>query len=206
MIIQSRRNLDKKMRKMSSRIKQKPRDHSRSKVCKTIESPCNRSASEGLDSKSGKFEKKKILQLQNRAHKEKNKENKEKIMERATKARSDIKLQSALDQVYIKKREEIIFQQKREKVNTIKNSLLSAKHKRATTNFNLKELNSTDYNTRILKINEMNKAAENQLKKLEETEEIIMKKLKTTIQLKHTAVRTMPERSFSVIITPKLDL
>ena len=52
----------------------------------------------------------------------------------------------------------------------------------------------------------MNKAAENQLKKLEETEEIIMKKLKTTIQLKHTAVRTMPERSFSVIITPKLDL
>ena len=181
MIIQSRRNLDKKMRKMSSRIKQKPRDHSRSKVCKTIESPCNRSASEGLDSKSGKFEKKKILQLQNRAHK-------------------------ALDQVYIKKREEIIFQQKREKVNTIKNSLLSAKHKRATTNFNLKELNSTDYNTRILKINEMNKAAENQLKKLEETEEIIMKKLKTTIQLKHTAVRTMPERSFSVIITPKLDL
>lgn len=205
MIIQSRRNLDKKIRGMQSRVKSS-REKPRPSPGTMLESPCNKSVKELQEGKSdlnnlGK--KMSELQNSNRLKKDKNKEIKEKISEKALKARNDIKMQSALDLEYIKKREEIIFQQKKEKVNSIKNSFKNAKHKRAASNQALREISSADYLNKLQKLIESNKNHENAHKTLEKTEEPSLSKIKSSSDLKENISKSMPERSYSEIMSPR---
>ncbi|OMJ91393.1 hypothetical protein SteCoe_6077 [Stentor coeruleus] len=199
MIIQSRRDLDKKMRTMHKNVKstkEKPRPNSRSK----LESPCNKSMKEPHDWKNDSFSiDKKKIELKNsiKLRKEKSKEIKEKIAVKAFKARYDIKLQSALDLEFIKKRDELLYQQKKEKVNSIKNDLKNAKHKRAVSNQALREISSMDYQNRLNKIVEINKNAENSLKLLEQKQEIALERMKSSCEFKENVLKVMPDRSLS---------
>ncbi|OMJ88003.1 hypothetical protein SteCoe_10159 [Stentor coeruleus] len=205
MIIQSRRNLDKKIRCMQSRVKS-----SREKqipISGTInESPCNKSTKElqeGKNDLSILGKKRSELQNSNRLKKDKNNEIKEKISEKALKARNDIKMQSALDLEYIKKREEIIFQQKKEKVNSIKNSFKNAKHKRAISNQALREILTAEHLNKLHKLTESNKNYENAFKTPDKTQESPLSKIKSSSDLKENTSKCMPERSYSEIMSPR---
>ena len=205
MIIQSRRNLDKKIRKIQSRVKQRSKDNEKGGIS-TLESPCNKSLSDIREGKNRYLaieKKKNSVVLQTRLKKEKNNENKEKVNERASKARADIKMQSAIDALYIKKREEVLLEQKKERVSHIKNSLKNIKHKRNSSNSALKENNISDYNTKLQKIAEFNKSAEESLKQLQIKEEMLVEKLKNSIEYKENIVKCLSERSYSVLISPR---
>lgn len=199
MIIQSRRNLDKKMRTMHNKVKsskERPRPNSRSK----LESPCNKSMKEPHDWKNDSFsiDKKKIeLKKSIKLHKEKSKEIKEKVAIKACKARYDIKLQSALDLEFIKKRDELLYQQKKDKVNSIKNELKNAKHKRTVSNQALREISTIEYQNRLNKIVEINKNAENSLKLLEQKQEIVLERMRSSSEFKENTAKAMSDRSFS---------
>jgi hypothetical protein len=186
-IIQSRRNLDKKMRRMDSRIK-KP---NKNPGCPS--SPLSFDDSQEIISPRTTLNSKSSL---SKIKKEINKENREKLVERIHKARDDIKLQSALDQMFIKKRDEFLHNKKKQQVNSIKNSLQSAKHKRAATNLTLKELSSTDYDAKIQRIAEINKSSEISLKILEE-------KLKCSSDSRENTQKYMSKRVYSALISPR---
>lgn len=205
MIIQSRRNLDKKIRDIQRKSKAS-KEKTRPSPGPTMESPCNKSAKELYDTKNNSFsldKKRNELQNMNRLKKERNKEIKDKITEKALKAKNDVKQQSLLDLEYIKKREEMIFQQKKDKVNSIKNSLNTAKHKRAISNKALREISTTDYQNKLKKIAEFNKIAENSLKILEQKQELILERINSSSDLKENISRVMTERSYSSILSPR---
>ncbi|OMJ85115.1 hypothetical protein SteCoe_13643 [Stentor coeruleus] len=205
MIIQSRRNLDKKIRNIQRKSKGS-REKTRPSPGPTIESPRDKSIKDVYDVKNNSFtlnKKRNELQNMNRLKKERNKEIKDKITEKTLKARNDIKQQSLLDLEYIKKREEIISQQKKDKVNSIKNSLNNAKHKRVISNKVLKEINSIDYQNKLKKVSEFNKIAENSLKILEQKQDIILERINSCSELKENISRVMPERSYSSILSPR---
>lgn len=150
-LIQSRRILDKKIRCMHSGVKS-VRENSFSAASSVLDSPCNKSSFEMKTTQN--FDKKKVsLQITNRLRRENNKENREKVAEKVTKARESIRLQSALDMEYIKKREEILIQQKKEKVSSIKSSLKNTSHKRAVSNNTVRRkpvLNDTKVVKRVI--------------------------------------------------------
>lgn len=197
MIIQSRRNLDKKIRTIHRKNKKDKENCIRSTVCNTAESPCNKS----FDGKGFKSEREKV-NVQ-RVRKGKSTENKEKMIEKTQRARIEVKMQSALDLEYVKKRDEYLIQQKKEKVNLIKNSLKHLKHKRTASSNALKDLNSSEYLLKIQKMNENNLAAENSLQKLKLKEEFLLGKLQSTSECKENLNKTLPDRSFSGLISPQ---
>jgi hypothetical protein len=135
-IIQSRRNLDKKIRLVKSRVV-----ISVEKNRKNCISPTDSTFSSSV-------EKKKVISKgkigKDFKENRENKENKEKIAKKVEQARNEVKLQYAIDLEFIKKRNEIIFQQKREKVLGIKNSLAAGKHKRTTSGQVLREVSSSE--------------------------------------------------------------
>ena len=205
-IIQSRRNLDKKIRTIHSRGKKRSSDNARTANSGTLESPCNKSLVENSETKwknSSCEQRKEQGQAQNRLKKNKSYENREKVAERASKARADVKLQSALDLEFIKKREEFIYQQKKEKVNSIKNSLKTQKHKRGFSSNILKELNSSEYLLKVHKLNELNKTAESSLKQLQVKEEIMTKKLRISSGSKENIVKALTERTYTSVLSPR---
>ena len=205
-IIQSRRNLDKKIRGICSRGQKRSGEREKGSKSGTIESPCNKSLGENVEAKwkNSSFEQKKgQVQMQNRLRKNKSNENREKHAERASKARADVKLQSALDSEFIKRREEIIYQQKKEKVDSIKNSLKNSKHKRGSSSNALKELNSSEYLLKIHRLNELNRTAESSLKQLQVKEEIMTENLRISSGSKENIIKALTERTYTSILSPK---
>ena len=129
-IIQSRRNLDKKMRLVKSRVIS---DHNRKNCRSPPESGNANLANEKKKSICGKV-----------IGKDKeNRDRKEMIAKKVEKARIEVKLQYAIDLEFIKKRNEIIFLKKREKVLGIKSSLAAGKHKRTVSGQALREISSS---------------------------------------------------------------
>lgn len=173
-IIQSRRNLDKKMRLVKSRVissVDKPRGSSH-------ESPRN-STCTGLPNKTI------ISQSKQRLSIEKNKENKEKVVKKAEQARMEVKLQYAIDSEFIKKRNEVIAQQKREKVNSIRNGV----NKKGTGGRVLKEVGSSDFLNRIQRAE-----AEKQVK---------IAGCRSNSAFSVVRERKKNERSLSVLVSPR---
>lgn len=129
-IIQSRRNLDKKMRLVKTRI------------VSSVEKV------RGTGGIEGGVKKMSCLQSKERVHAERNKENRERIVKKAEQARMEVKLQYAIDLEFIRKRNEIIAQQKREKVNSIR----MAVHKRGGSGRVLREVGSSDFLNKIQRV------------------------------------------------------
>ena len=183
------------MRNINSRVKRRNKENKNKPINNTIESPCNKSLS---DLKSIGIDKKNNFEGLNRQKREKNTENKEKLIEKIYKARIDVKMQSAIDMLYIKKREEILLEQKKERVNHIKNSIKGINHKRAISNKILKEANTSDDKPKQQKIAKLNKNTEISVKQLHLKEE-----LENSLEYKENMIKSLPERSYSALISPR---
>ena len=173
-IIQSRRNLDKKIRLVKSRVLsslEKPRGTSN-------ESPRSTTCS-GLPNKNIGPQSKQRLNLG------KNKENKEKILKKAEQARMEVKLQYAIDSEFIKKRNEVIAQQKRDKVTSIRSSV----HKRVASGRVLKEVGSSDFLNRV--------------QKAEVDKQINTSRSRSTSAFSAVRQTKSTERSLSVLVSPR---
>lgn len=109
-----------------------------------------------------------------RQNQEKNKENRERIQEKAQKSRIEVKTQYAQDLEFIKKRDEALIKEKQVKVHLIKAACKEALVKRKHSSSALKDLNSAEYLNKIKQLNELNKLAEASLKSLEEKQGFLL--------------------------------
>lgn len=201
-IIQSRRNLDKKILKVKSRIKT-TRDSKFKLVTSPSTSPNFSSISNPEIFKKALDKKKLEIKRQKEKSQEKNKENREKIREKGKIARLEVKSQYAIDLEWIKKRDEEIQIKKREAVNKIKMETKSALEKRKINSRAFKENNSSDYLSRIRKIQEMNLVAEDSIRMLEAKQEELIETIRSKSVLKLNCSGLCPSYSLSAASSPR---
>lgn len=178
-IIQSRRNLDKKIKNFAPRGQSANTKKPTKKSTSAAESPSHKLFNSSKLFKTNLVKKKLEIVKKKRENIEKNKENREKIQEKAQKSRIEVKTQYAQDLEFIKKRNEAIIKEKQQKASMIKAACKEALEKRKTSSSALKELNYTEYLNRIRQLNEQNKLAEASLKSLEEKQEILIETVRS---------------------------
>jgi hypothetical protein len=181
-IIQSRRNIDRKVRKVQSRIKT-TRDSS-FKPVSTIESPLPSTLSNSELFKKALDKKKLEIKRQKEQNKEKNKENKEKIHEKGKIARMKIKKQYVLDLEFIKKRDVEIQERKKEIVKKTQLESRMALEKRKNLRSAFREVSSSEYLNRIQKIHDLNRVAEESIRALEAKQDQLMETLRSKSVMK----------------------
>ena len=178
-IIQSRRNLDKKIKNLPPRGQSAKTKTATKQSLSAAESPSNKSFSSSKLFKTNLVKKKLEIIKKKRENIEKNKENREKIQEKAQRSRIEIKTQYAQDLEYIKKRNETIIKEKQQKASMIKAACREALEKRKSSSSALKELNYTEYLSRIRQLNEQNKLAEATLRSLEDKQEVLIESVRS---------------------------
>ena len=201
-IIQSRRNLDKKILKVKSRIKT-ARDPKFKLVASPSQSP-NFSLISNTEIFKKALDKKKLeIKQQKEKSQEKNKENRERIKAKGKIARLEVRSQYATDLEWIKKRDEEIQIKKKEAAKRIKMETKIALEKRRTSSRAFKEVNSSDYLSRINKIQELNMMAEDSIRILEAKQEELIETLRSKSVLKLNCSSICPSYSLSAASSPR---
>ena len=204
-IIQSRRNLDKKVRKVQSRIKTS-QDPKSIQVPGPSQSPTFTSVSSAEIFKKILDKKKIEIKRQREMSQEKNKENREKIQEKGKNARLEVKSQCVIDLEWIKKRDEDIQIRKREIVKKIKMETKTALEKRKVNSRTFREVNNSDYLNRIHKIQEMNRKAEDSIRMLEAKQEEFIENVRSKSVLKIKCSSMCVSYSNSAASSPRSDV
>lgn len=204
-IIQSRRNLDKKVRKVQSRIKTS-QDSKSIPVLTPSQSPTFTSISSSEIFKKILDKKKIEIKRQREISQEKNKENREKIREKGKNARLEVKSQGAIDLEWIKKRDEEIRIRKQEIVKRVKMETKTALEKRKVCSRTFREVNSSEFLNRIQKIQDMNRAAEDSIRILEEKQEEFVESVRSKSVLKLKCSSMCLSYSNSAASSPRSDV